>query len=204
MVSYVSLDLETTGFSPYNNEIIQIGAWKVENEVVVDKFDTYVKPIQYIPREVQALTGITPEMVSVYPSIDEVLPEFFAFCGDLPFLGHNLSFDYNFLLVKGNEIGLDFSLNRQRTGIDTLKLARKFFPNFPKHSLDYLVEKFNILTGDCKFHNASYDSYMTKLVYDRFVYNPNTMVGSRLPELLSDNKDTQYGKVESNGTLSFD
>ena len=203
MVSYISLDLETTGFSPYNNEIIQIGAWKVKDEVVVDKFDTYVKPIQYIPREVQALTGITPEMVSVYPSIDEVLPEFFTFCEDLPFLGHNLGFDYNFLLVKGNELGLDFSLNRQRTGIDTLKLARKFFPNFPKHTLEYLVEKFNILTGDSSFHNDSYDSYMTKLVYDRFIYNPNTVIGSRLPELLVDSKDTQYGKVENNGTLSF-
>ena len=97
MVSFVSLDLETTGFSPYNNEIIQIGAWKIKDGVVVDKFDTYVKPIQYIPREVQALTKITPDMVADYPSVDEILPEFYAFCEDLPFLGHNLQFDYNFL-----------------------------------------------------------------------------------------------------------
>ena len=50
MVSFVSVDLETTGFSPFSNEIIQIGAWKIKDGVVVDKFDTYVKPIQYIPR----------------------------------------------------------------------------------------------------------------------------------------------------------
>lgn len=204
MVSFVSVDLETTGFSPFNNEIIQIGAWKIKDGVVVDKFDTYVKPIQYIPREVQAITKITPDMVSDYPSIDEILPEFFNFCEDLPFLGHNLQFDYNFLLTKGKDIGLDFSLKGSRTGIDTLRLAKKFFPNFPKHTLEYLVDKFNILTGECNYHNASFDSYMTKLVYDRFLYNPSTMVGSRLPLLLTDNKNTQYGKVENNGTLSFD
>lgn len=204
MVSFVSVDLETTGFSPFNNEIIQIGAWKIKDGVVVDKFDTYVKPIQYIPREVQAITKITPDMVSDYPSIDEILPEFFNFCEELPFLGHNLQFDYNFLLTKGKDIGLDFSLKGHRTGIDTLKLAKKFFPNFPKHTLEYLVDKFNILTGECNYHNASFDAYMTKLVYDRFLYNPNTMVGSRLPLLLTGNKNTQYGKVENNGTLSFD
>ena len=205
MISYVSLDLETTGFSPYNNEIIQIGAWKVKDEVVVDKFDTYVKPIQYIPREVQALTGITPEMVSCYPSIDEILPEFFEFCEDLPFLGHNLQFDYSFLLVKGNDIGIDFSLGKTRQGIDTLKLSKRFFPNFPKHSLEYLVERFKILGGGTGFHNASNDAYMTKLVYDRFLYNSKTVVGSRLPELLDGGKsNSRYGKVENNGTLSFD
>lgn len=203
MTSYVALDLETTGFSPHSNEIIQIGAWKVKDEVIVDKFDTYVKPIQYIPREVQALTKITPEMVADYPSIDEILPEFHIFCEDLPFLGHNLSFDYGFLLTKGNEIGVDFSLRNQRTGIDTLKLAKKFFPNFQKHTLEYLVEKFGISVGDSKFHNAMYDAYMTKLVYDRFIYNPSTMIGSQLPELLCGSKGTQYGKVECNGTLSF-
>lgn len=205
MISYVSLDLETTGFSPFNNEIIQIGAWKIKDEVVVDKFNTYVKPIQYIPREVQALTHITPEMVSDYPSIDEVLPEFFTFCEDLPFLGHNIQFDYNFLLVKGNDIGIDFSLNKSRQGIDTLKLARKFFPNFKKHSLEYLVEKFNILQGDTRFHDASYDAYMTKLLYDRFLYNSKTVVGSRLPELLDGGTNSsKYGKVECNDTLSFE
>lgn len=204
MISYVSLDLETTGFSPYNNEIIQIGAWKVKDEVVVDKFDTYVKPIQYIPREVQALTGITPEMVSCYPSIDEILPEFFEFCEDFPFLGHNLQFDYSFLLVKGNDIGIDFSLGKTRQGIDTLKLSKRFFPNFPKHSLEYLVERFKILDGGTGLHNASNDAYMTKLVYDRFLYNSKTVVGSRLPELLDGGKsNSRYGKVENNGTLSF-
>lgn len=205
MVSYVTVDLETTGFSPFNNEIIQIGAWKIKDEVVVDKFNTYVKPLQYIPREVQSLTHITPEMVSDYPSIDEILPEFLNFCEDLPFLGHNLQFDYSFLIVKGNNIGIDFSLGKTRQGIDTLKLARRFFPNFQKHSLEYLVEKFNIMQGDKKFHDASYDAYMTKLIYDRFLYNSKTVVGSRLPELLDGgNENSKYGKVECNATLSFD
>lgn len=204
MVSYVALDLETTGFSPYNNEIIQIGAWKIKDEVVVDKFNTYVKPIQYIPREIQALTKITPEMISSYPSIDEILPEFFEFCEDLPFLGHNLQFDYKFLLVKGNDLGLDFSLSKQRQGIDTLKLARKFFPNLAKHSLDFMVESFKIIGDNTKFHDASYDAYMTKLIYDRFIYSSKTIVGSCLPELLTSNESTQYGKVECDGTLSFD
>ena len=203
MLSYISLDLETTGFSAYSNEIIQIGAYKIIDGVLSDKFITYVKPIQYIPREVQSLTKITPQMVADYPSIDEILPEFFNFCGDLPFLGHNLQFDYNFLLVKGRDVCLDFSLNNKRLGIDTLKLAKKFFPNFPKHSLEYLVEAFNIFVGEPKFHDAGYDAYMTKLVYDRFIYNPATQIGSQIPELLVRDDKSKYGKVEVNDTLSF-
>lgn len=204
MTSYVVIDLETTGYSPYSNEIIQIGAWKIEDSVVKSKFDTYVKPIQYIPQVIQSLTKITPQMVADYPTIDEILPEFYTFVGDLPFLGHNLQFDYDFLLVKGKSLGLDFSLGNKRTGIDTLKLARKFYPNFEKHSLEYLVEKFKISTGEVKFHNASYDAYMTKLVYDRFLYNSSTMIQSRLPELLVKEGNLKYGKVENNGTLSFE
>lgn len=203
MTDYVVLDLETTGFSPYANEIIQIGAHKIKDGISVDKFVTYVKPIQYIPTEVQSLTHITPEMVSTYPSIDEVLPEFFNFCSDLPFLGHNLSFDYDFLVVKGKECGVDFSLGGTRQGIDTLSLARKFFPKMKSHKLEHLVEEFGINLGNRKFHDAEFDAYATKLVYDRFVYNPYTVRSAEMPVLLTKNKG-QYGKVACDDTLSFE
>lgn len=205
MLSYISLDLETTGFSPYNNEIIQVSAWKVEEGLVTDKFNTYVKPIQYIPREVQSITGITPSMVADAPSVEEVLPEFCSFCGDFPFLGHNLSFDYNFLLVKGKWCGVDFSLNGARTGIDTLKLAKKIFPNLKKYSLEDLVQHFKVSVGDPKFHDASFDSYVTKLIYDRFCLmdGMHGVSGLRIPVLLTDKKK-EYGEATNNSLLSFE
>ena len=204
MVNYIALDLETTGLSPYVNEITQIGAWKIKNGVIVDKFDTLVKPIQYIPRNIEILTGITNDMVSDAPCIEEVLPAFVTFCEDLPFLGHNLPFDYSFLVIWGKKCGLDITLNNTRLGIDTLKLSRKYFPNLKSYKLEEMVKTFNISIGtESKFHNACYDSYMTKLLYDRFILNPDTAHGSRLPEVIGDKKK-QVGHIVSNGTLSFD
>lgn len=203
MDSFVSFDLETTGFNPISDEIIQIGAYKFKQGVLMDKYVTFVKPIQYIPREVQNITKITPEMVAPYPSIDEVLPEFFEFCEDLPFLGHNLPFDYGFVVYHGKRMGLDFSLRGTRNGIDTLALSKKFYPNLPKHTLEYLIDYFKIFGGNSNFHNAEFDAYMTKLLYDRFLCDTRTVVGSRLPHSLTDKK-TKYGRVECNDTLSFE
>ena len=129
MKDYIVLDLETTGFSPETCEIIEIGAWKVKEGVVVDKFCTLVRPLTYIPRDVQSITGITNEMVATCDTMEVILPEFFDFCEDLPFLGHNLPFDYRFLEYRGKFIGVDFSLKGSRLGIDTLYLSKKLLPD---------------------------------------------------------------------------
>lgn len=203
MNSFISIDLETTGFSTETCDIIEIGAWKIKDDVVVDKFCSLVRPYIYIPRNIQQITGITMEDVQDCEPIEPNLISLFEFCEDLPFLGHNLQFDYRFLLAKGKNLGLDFSLDGTRTGICTLKLAKSLLKLESNHLSD-VANHFQISLDDSKggYHRAGYDSYVTKLIYDRFkVYYPMAN-GVVLPELLSID-DKKYGKVVNNETLSF-
>jgi len=205
MDRFIVLDLETTGFSPETSEIIEIGAWKIDNGIVVEKFCRLIKPVGYVQRDIQELTGITNEMLSSECCLEEVLPEFYEFCGDFPFLGHNLDFDYRFLCVKGNYMGYDFSLKKTRMGIDTYKLAKKYLTSLHNHKLQTVSEffKINIPSSNLGFHRAEYDAYITKLVYDRFRYLYSNLAGVLVPVLLDKQDKTEYGKVVCDDTLSF-
>lgn len=204
MLDYVSVDLETTGLSPETSDIIEIGAWKIKQGVVVDKFVTLVRPIVYIPRTVQEMTGITMEDVADCQTIEPTLLEFHDWCEGLPFLGHNLPFDYKFLCYKGKFVGLDFSLSGARCGIDTLTLSKAYL-TLPHNKLQDVAEYFNIqLAGDRGgYHRAGYDSYITKLVYDRFVYGFPNILDISTPKQLSVNEG-KYGTPTNTDTLSFD
>lgn len=190
-VEFISLDLETTGFSPSTCDIIEIGAWHFKDGIVVDKFSSLVRPVRYIPTQVQNLTGITNEMLSDAETIDSVLPQFFDFCGDNWFLGYNLDFDYRFLVFKGKALGIDFSMNHRRMGVDVLKLVREK-GNFKSNKLEYVAQKLGIPTED-KCHRAYFDSYITKLVYDRYCTGVK-------PTYI---ENVNYGSPVIDDTLSF-
>lgn len=195
-IEYISIDLETTGFSPINNEIVEIGACKVKDGAVIDKFSRLVKINGYFPESIQNLTHITSDMLIDEEPIEVILPEFFEWCLDLPFLGHNLQFDYNFLCNKGISLGLDFTLNGTRKGYDTLKIARKYLPNIP-HKLSDLVDFYKIDLGKCNFHRAFYDAYITKLLFDRLLLEHKEVA---VPSIIDKNT---YGKVVNNDVLVF-
>ena len=199
--NYIALDLETTGFSPSSSDIIEIGAWKIKDGVVKEKFCTYVRPYVYIPRSVEQLTGITMDTVKDAPTIEEILFEFHSWCEDYAFVGHNISFDYSFLVEKGKNVGLDFTLEKMRKYVDTLKLSRSNL-NLSSNKLEDLVNYFNISLENNKLHSASVDSYMVKLIIDRF----NEILGnsSQLEPVLFDEIDKNYGKVTNMNTLSFE
>lgn len=200
MTRYIALDLETTGFSTEFDEIIEIGAWKVVDDVTVDKYQSFIRPAKYIPRTVQNITGITMQDVDSAEPVDFVLPEFFGWCEDFNFVGHNLPFDFGFLLVKGKNLGIDFSLDGQRMGIDTLEIARRLYPG-KSHKLEDLVSMYGIDLGtDHKFHRALEDAMFTRLVYQRLrMYYPQ---GTTDPSPI-DKEDKKYGKVTNNAVLDF-
>lgn len=199
MLDYVVFDLETTGWSAQANEIIEIGAWKIINGVAREKFSSLVKPVMYIPQLITNVNGITNEMVKDCEGIEAVLPEFFDFCGDYPFLAHNLKFDYEFVEVKGKKLGLDFTLKGMRQGICTLKLAKKLYPS-TSHKLTDLTEHLGVsLQGNA--HRADYDAYLTKLIYDRFLDSFKGKLDVEMPEMLVDNKC--YGQPKNKDVLSF-
>ena len=202
MQDFIALDLETTGLSTDSCEIIEIGAWKFKDGVAVDKFNTLVRPIVYIPRTIQSITGITMEMVEGCETFETIGVEFFDWCGDLPFLGYNLPFDYRFLCNKGKPLGVDFSLKRTRQGVDVLHLIKKY-QSFKSNKLRDVAENMNIdLSGSQNWHRASYDAYITKVIYDRLLLGYPNIFEVTTPQLL-DLDNSQYGKVVNNDTLSF-
>ena len=104
--SYVVFDIETTGFSPVKNRIIEIGAVKVVEGKIVDRFSTFVNPRVPIPFRIEQLTSINDEMVMDAPGIEEVLPEFLKFCEGTIFVAHNANFDMSFIMENARRQGL--------------------------------------------------------------------------------------------------
>ena len=100
MNTYVVFDIETTGFSPLTCQIIEIGAVRVENGVITDRFSTFVNPKVPIPFQITQLTSITDQMVIGAPDIETVLPQFLEFIGDAALVAHNASFDVSFIEQK--------------------------------------------------------------------------------------------------------
>lgn len=204
MTDYISFDLETTGLSSVQHEIIEIGAWKVQDSIVVSKFSTLVKPLGRISLDIQRLTGITPDMVADACSIEEIMPSFIDFCGDLPLLGYSLPFDYEFICRKAKPMGYDFTLDGNRAGIDVLSLCRKYVKN-RHHKLQEMAEYFGVAVNPetANYHRAEFDAYVTKLIYDRFVYTSESIPNVTIPQLLS-KEFPLYGKAVRNETLSFE
>lgn len=95
--TYVVFDLETTGFSPDKNKIIEIGAVKVIGGVITDRFSTFVNPEVPIPFRIEELTSIKDDMVIDAPKIEEILPEFMKFCEGAIMVAHNAEFDMSFI-----------------------------------------------------------------------------------------------------------
>ena len=138
--SFVVFDLETTGFGAKSNQIIEIGAVKVENRQIVDTFSTFVNPERPIPFNITKLTSIDDNMVADYPNIDVILPKFLEFCGDSVMVAHNASFDMGFITQKSRERGYktDFTV------IDTVSMARALLPELSKYKLDTVAKALGV------------------------------------------------------------
>lgn len=160
MKSFVVFDVETTGLSAANDEIIEIGAVKVL-DIHSEEHATFsflVKPSRKISRRITTITGITNEMLEDGISEEEAIRGFCEFIGDLPLVAHNASFDSRFVKATAGRHGLDID----NMLIDTLSLARKAFPDLQNHKLPTLVEHFNIETIA---HRALEDSHSALRVY---------------------------------------
>jgi len=138
--TYVVLDIETTGLDALNNEIIEIGAVKIHKRKIIDSFHSFVAPTIPIPAYITKLTGITQDMIKDAPSIENVLPEFFDFCGEAALAAHNASFDINFILHKAKSLGLTWS----QPVIDTLALSREMLPELKRYKLNLITDHLGI------------------------------------------------------------
>jgi DNA polymerase-3 subunit epsilon/ATP-dependent DNA helicase DinG len=132
----VALDIETTDLSPDRGEIIEVAAVKFKGEKIINKFRSLVNPGQEIPPVISSITGITPEKVKKAPFFDDIKNDLRKFLSDHPIVGHNISFDINFLRAK------EFKLTNQR--FDTWKFATLLIPELSSHSLETLTSFLKI------------------------------------------------------------
>ena len=161
--TYVVFDLETTGFSPIKDKIIEIGAVKVEHGKITDRFSTFVNPKVPIPFEITKLTSITDAMVLDAPTIEEVLPEFLDFIDGAALVAHNAGFDVGFIEqnLRYQDIQPDF------TSVDTVALARILLPTLSKFKLNIVAKALNISLEN--HHRAVDDAGATAEIFVKFV-----------------------------------
>ena len=161
--TYVVFDIETTGFSPVKNKIIEIGAVKVEHGVIVDRMDEFINPEVPIPFEIERLTGINDAMVMNAPTVDVILPRFLDFVGDAVLVAHNASFDVSFIRHNAELLGRSI----EPTVLDTVTLARVLLPNLNRYKLDTVAKALHVSLEN--HHRAVDDAEATAGIFLRFV-----------------------------------
>ena len=156
---FVVFDIETTGLSPLNNNITEIGAVLVRGGEIVDEFNILVNPGEHISDEIVRLTGIDDAMVADADKIDVALPKFFEFAGDRMLVAHNASFDTSFIRCAADRLKLPFA----NSYLDTVALSKYLNPKLAKHKLDSLAEYYKL--GDFNHHRACDDARMLAMIF---------------------------------------
>ena len=160
---YVVFDIETTGFSPVTNRIIEIGAVKVENGEITERFSTFVNPQVPIPFHIEKLTSINDSMVMDADPIEVVLPRFLEFVGDAILVAHNANFDVSFIKENAKRQGIlvDF------TYVDTVGIARALLTGQSKYTLDAVAKTLGISLEN--HHRAVDDAECTAEIFVKFI-----------------------------------
>ena len=161
--TFVVFDLETTGFSPSKNQIIEIGAVKVVNGSITERFSTFVNPKVPIPFEIEQLTSINDDMVLDAPTIDEILPKFMEFCQDAVMVAHNADFDMSFIKHNCSALGLEC----EKTVLDTVALSRVLLPALNRFKLDTVAKALNVSLAH--HHRAVDDAVCTAEIFVKLV-----------------------------------
>ena len=160
---YVVFDLETTGFSPESNRIIEIGAVKVTDGEITDKFSTFVNPQVPIPFKIEQLISINDSMVMDAPLIEDILPEFMKFSEGCVMVAHNADFDMSFIKANCKRLGIVC----EKTVVDTVSLARVLLPNLNRFKLDTVAKALGVSLDN--HHRAVDDAGCTAEIFVKFI-----------------------------------
>lgn len=138
--TFVVFDLETTGLSPINDKIIEIGAVKIQNGSIIDNFSVFVNPERNIPYKITELTSINDDMVKDAKVIEQILPEFMNFCEGSIIVAHNAAFDTAFIKKSCRDLQLEFDFSV----LDTVPLARFLYPELKRAKLNVVAKHLGI------------------------------------------------------------
>ena len=189
-LDFVVVDVEATGAKTPPNRLIELGAYRIRDGRIVDKFLSLVNPEIPIPRFVAALTGISNEMVKRAPMFAELAPQWLDFVSDSVLIAHNSNFDINFL---NHEISRVYPGHRMvNPHLCTVKLSRRALPGLLNHRLDTIAEHFSI--SIVSRHRAGCDALATAEIFIQLLPKLEETHGVRdLADLcfLNDFDDTQ-------------
>ena len=201
IADYTVVDIETTGLSPNRDSIIEISALRVRNSSVGDVFSSLINPGYEIPNFITELTGITNTMLQSAPKIDAVLPQFLEFLGNDVIVGHNVNFDINFLYDNSVEL---LSKPLSNNFVDTMRIARKLFPDSPHHRLQDISLMLFVNYSDA--HRAEQDCRITYQCYTKMIELAKSTFGSidALCSLPQKSEKCGSSSIDSNIMLTDD
>ncbi|ARE29142.1 helicase C-terminal domain-containing protein [Lactococcus cremoris] len=184
MTRYAVVDLEATDAHSSENKIIQIGIALVEGGKIVETYSTEVNPHEPLLPRISELTGLSDKQLKSAPDFSEVASEVRKLLTDSIFVAHNARFDYGLLEKSFLNAGLEFN---EMLRVDTVDLARVFYPTFEKYGLEALSEKLDLAHDHP--HAAVSDAYATAELLIRIEEKIQKLPRSVLEELLrhSDN-----------------
>ena len=186
--TYVVFDVETTGLKATHGDIIEIGAVKLKNGEVLDRFSTFVHPSMPIPPNITAITGIDDDMVLDAPLAGEALAAFYAFVEGCVLVAHNAAFDVGFIREHGTRHAIAFTMPY----VDTLMLSRYLFFGMPNHKLNTLCAHFGILLEN--HHRAVDDAEATAKLFLYMLERIKEKGIGAVPAVTQDFEQTQEKK----------
>ena len=193
--TYVVFDFETTGFNAGGaDSIIEIGAVKLHNGEIIDRFDELINPGRTLPAKIVELTNITDEMLKDKDTEENAVKRFIDWTGDLPMVAHNAKFDVSFLEMAYKKYNLGTFTNPV---IDTLELSRTMDTNYARHSLSALVKRYEVPWDESAHHRGDYDAEGTALVFHKMLNklsNRNIETMDMLSNLVSKDEIHKYGR----------
>lgn len=191
--TFVVVDTETTGTDPTHHRIIEIGAVRIENGEIVDRFEQLVDPECPVPRSITRLTGIRPEMLHDRPTVGAAIAAFREWSREAPLVAHNAGFDQRFLALEGLRTG---SGTFDEPFLCTLRLARRLLPGLPSKGLDSL-KKFYGLSIERR-HRAMDDADLTARILIRLLPHAESAGARTLESLFK----LQVGHYATSGAVS--
>ena len=194
--TFVVFDFETTGFNAGGvDSIIEIGAVKIKNGEILEKYDELINPGRPLPEKIIEVTNITDSMLEGKDNEENAVKRFIEWFGDCPMVAHNAKFDVSFLEMAYRKYNFGIFKNPV---IDTLELSRTLDNTFARHSLSALVKRYEVPWDETAHHRGDYDAEGTALVFHKMLKklsNRNIEKMSDLDKLVKKDEIYKYGKA---------
>lgn len=193
--TYVVFDFETTGFNAGGaDSIIEVGAVKIKDGMIIEKYDELINPGRTLPEKITEVTNITDAMLEGKDNEENAIKRFIEWFGDCPMVAHNAKFDVSFLEMAYKKYNFGTFTNPV---IDTLELSRTLDNTYARHSLSALVKRYEVPWDESAHHRGDYDAEGTALVFYKMLKklsNRNIEKMSDLSKLVEKDEIHKYGR----------